>query len=587
VSHFLLVEPMTDHGRIRPAASLGLAVVLGILSASLNPYSQGPKTAQFVDVAKEAGITDLFICGGSQTKKYILETLGSGVALFDYDRDGHLDAFFANASTLDALPAGNVPTHHLYRNSGNGEFRDVTQSAGLASSGWGQGVCVGDYDNDGNDDLFVTYYGHNELYRNQGEGKFVDVTRRAGLASEAVRWGTGCAFLDYDNDSHLDLFVANYVEFDRENTPLPGSNNNCLWRGVPVMCGPRGLKPETNLLYRNNGDGTFRDVSKESGILKPGGRYALSVTTLDFNKDGWLDLYVAVDSQGSLLYRNQGNGRFDEIGVIAGVAYSEDGREQAGMGTAAGDYDGDGFLDLVKTNFANDTSNLYRNHGDGTFEEVSKGAGMGQVAKYLGWGAAFLDYDNDTWPDVLLVNGHVYPEVEGKVAGQTFRQARVLYRNQQGKRFANVSELSGPGITEARSSRGMAAGDYDNDGDLDVFINNIGDTPSLLRNDGGNQQNFLSLFLVGTKSNRNGIGARVMLTTGTKKQLTEVRSGSSFISHHDFRLHFGLANLQEASRIEIQWPSGIRQVMEKVKANQFLKVVEPLPGERLVPKRLP
>ena len=554
----------------------------GALITSLYPRTQESKTVQFVDVGEKAGLRDVFICGGQQTKRYILETLGSGVALFDYDRDGHLDAFFVNASTLEGFPVDRAPTHHLYRNLGNGTFRDVTNSAGLAASGWGQGVCVGDYDNDGYDDLFVTHYGKNTLYRNQGDGRFVDVTGNAGLNSQSVRWGTGCAFLDYDNDSHLDLFVANYVQFDRENTPLPGSNDNCLWRGVPVMCGPRGLKPAMNLLYRNNGNGTFSDVSKESGILKAGGRYALSVTTLDFNKDGWLDLYVAVDSQGSLLYRNKGNGTFDEIGVVAGVAYSEDGREQAGMGTAAGDYDRDGYLDLVKTNFANDTSNLYRNNGDGTFEEVSKGTGLSQVTKYLGWGAAFLDYDNDTWLDILLVNGHVYPEVEGKVAGQTFRQARVLYRNQDGKRFANVSGLSGPGITDERPSRGMAVGDYDNDGDIDVFVNNMGETPSLLKNQGGSRQAFLSLVLVGTKSNRNGIGAKVTLTAGGRKQFSEVRSGSSFMSHNDFRLHFGLANLSEVERIEIYWPSGIRQVIENVKMNQFLQVVEPSAEKREV-----
>jgi enediyne biosynthesis protein E4 len=570
---------MTPHVN-RPGMRPGVLILLGVVALSLYPRTQENKSIQFVDVARESGLTDLFICGGEKMKKYILETLGSGVALFDYDRDGYLDAFFVNASTLEGFPAGKAPTHHLYRNLGDGKFRELTASAGLAASGWGQGVCVGDYDNDGHDDLYVTYYGKNTLYRNQGGGRFVDVTANAGLNSESVRWGTGCAFLDYDNDSHLDLFVANYVQFDRENTPLPGSNNNCLWRGVPVMCGPRGLKPEMNLLYRNNGNGTFSNVSRESGILKAGGRYALSVTTLDFDNDGWLDLYVAVDSQGSLLYRNKGNGTFDEIGVVAGVAYSEDGREQAGMGTAAGDYDGDGYLDLVKTNFANDTSNLYRNNGDRTFEEVSKGAGLGQVTKHLGWGTAFLDYDNDAWPDILLVNGHVYPEVEGKVVGQTFRQARVLYRNQEGQRFVNVSEIVGPGIADERSSRGMAVGDYDNDGDVDVFINNMGDSPSLLKNQGGNRQAFLSLFLVGTKSNRNGIGARVTVTAGGRKQLGEVRSGSSFMSHSDFRLHFGLAKLNKAERIEIQWPSGIQQVMENVKANQFLEVVEPAAEER-------
>jgi len=560
---------------LRPAliACFGsLLILLSSIKQSQTPFGE------LVDVASESGLTDLIVCGGSQSKKYILETLGSGVALFDYDRDGLLDAFFVNASRLEGFASGQAPTHHLYRNLGKGKFVDVAKAAGLAASGWGQGVCVGDYDNDGFDDIFITYYGHNTLYRNQGNGTFGDITREAGLYSGAVRWGTGCAFLDYDNDSHLDLFVANYVGFDPENTPLPGSNNNCVWRGIPVMCGPRGLKAETNLLYHNNRDGTFSDKSESSGILKPGGRYALSVTPLDFDQDGGTDIYVAVDSQGSLLYHNKQNGTFDEIGVAAGVAYSEDGREQAGMGTAAGDFNGDGFLDLVKTNFANDTPNLYRNNGDGTFEEITKLAGLGQVTKYLGWGTAFLDFDNDSWSDILIVNGHVYPEVEGKVPDQKFRQARILYRNEDGEKFTNFSALGGLGVSDERSSRGMAIGDYDNDGDLDVFISNMGEAPSLLRNDGGNHQNFLSIFLVGTRSNRNGIGARVKVVVKGRKQFGEVRSGSSFLSHHDFRLHFGLGKATLVDRIEIQWPNSRLQIVENVKANQFLTVKEPGSG---------
>ena len=553
-----------------------LVVCLGSMMICLSPtiQSESPSGQLFVDVASESGLTDLIVCGKNQSKKYILETLGSGVALADYDRDGNLDAFFVNGSQLEGFAVGQAPTHHLYRNAGNGKFVDVTKAAGLAASGWGQGVCVGDYDNDGFDDLFITYYGHNTLYRNRGNGTFNDVTKEAGLYSDTVRWGTGCAFVDYDNDSYLDLFVANYLVFDPENTPLPGSNNNCMWRGVPVMCGPRGLKAETNLLYHNNRNGTFNDKSEVSGILKPGGRYALSVTPSDFDQDGASDIYVAVDSQGSLLYHNKNNGTFDEIGVVAGVAYSEDGREQAGMGTAAGDFNGDGFLDLVKTNFANDTANLYRNNGDGSFEEITKIAGLGQVTKYLGWGAAFLDFDDDSWPDILLVNGHVYPEVEGKVPDQKFRQARVLYRNEGGKKFTNYSRFGGTGISQERSSRGMAVGDYDNDGDLDVFISNMGEAPSLLRNQRANHQNFLSIFLVGTRSNRDGIGAKVTVLSKGRKQFSEVRSGSSFLSHHDIRQHFGLGTSSVIDRIEIRWPSGILQIIRNVKANQFLTIKE-------------
>jgi hypothetical protein len=571
-----------SESELKPTVLLNFLYYIGLCAAVVLAgrviISASDQEVRFVDVARQAGIHDLYVCGGEKTKKYLLETLGSGVALFDFDRDGNIDAFFANASTLEGFPKGKQPTNHLYRNQGNGTFKDVTQEAKLVASGWGQGVCVGDYDNDGFDDLFVTYYGHNILYHNQGDGTFIDVTRKAGLYKEQIRWSTGCALLDYDNDGHLDLFIANYVIFDKENTPLPGVNNNCLWRGVPVLCGPRGLPGDTNLLFHNNGDGTFSDVSERSGILAPGAHYSLSVTTLDFDKDGWTDIYVAVDSQGSLLYHNRGNGTFEEIAVVTGVAYGEDGREQAGMGTAAGDFDGNGYLDLVKTNFANDTSNLYRNNADGTFEDYTHASGLGQIRKYLGWGAAFLDYDNDSWPDILLVNGHTYPEVEGKVPDQEFRQSRVLYRNQSGRRFVNVSATSGPGITDQRSSRGMAVGDFDNDGDVDVFISNIGDTPSLLRNEGGNRQNFLSLYLIGTQSNRNGIGAKVYVTSGNRTQYTEVRSGSSFLSHNDFRLHFGVGDAKTIDLIRIEWPSGIKQELNKIQPNQFLTITEPGAG---------
>ena len=380
-------------------------VVLGVGLLAVMA-AQIPDGVRFVDIALEAGLKDIFYCGGERTKNYIIETLGTGTALLDYDNDGDLDIFIVNASKLEGFPAGEEPTNHLYRNDGAGKFKDVTREAGLARSGWGQGVCAGDIDNDGHTDLYVTYWGHDVLYRNTGNGTFQDVTESAGMKTEGVRWGTGCAFLDFDKDGKLDLLVANYVQFDQKNTPTPNMSNACRWKDMKVMCGPRGLKGGINRLWRNVSDGkrlAFSDVSQSSGITAPGERYSLSVTTLDSDNDGWPDAYVAVDSQASILYRNNHDGTFTDTGVETGVAYSEDGREQAGMGTAAGDYNGDGHIDLAKTNFIDDTPNIYRNNGDGTFAEVTGAAGLGSVTRYLGWGVTFLDYDNDTWPDLLMV----------------------------------------------------------------------------------------------------------------------------------------------------------------------------------------
>ncbi len=547
-----------------------VAAISCILALSLLAL-RGEPLPYFRDIAAKAGLADPFFCGSDSVKKYIVESIGSGVALLDYDNDGLLDAFFVTASRFEPFPDG-APTNHLYRNNGKGGFTRVTQQAGLDASGWGQGVCAGDFDNDGFTDLFVTYWGANRLYRNSGKGTFLDVSTSVGFPT-ATRWGAGCAFLDYDRDGRLDLFVANYLAFDQRTVPLPGASPTCRWKGIPVLCGPVGLPGESNLLYRNEGGGRFRDVSATSGVAAVRDRYSMSVTTLDFDHDRWPDIYVAVDSKPSILFRNNRNGTFTDVAVEAGVAYSEDAREQSGMGSAAGDFDGDGRLDLVKTNFIDDTANLYRNLGDGTFEDRVHATGMGKNTSFMGWGTGFLDYDNDGWPDIFMVNGHVYPEMETKVAGQPYRQRAILYRNVEGKRMEDVSARAGA-VAERHSSRGAAFGDFDNDGGVDVFVNNMNERPSLLRNEGP-RGNFVSLRLDGVKSNRSAIGARVTVWAGGRKQVQEVRSGSSFFSHSDLRLHFGLGPAASADRIEIEWPYGdLRETIGKVDTGQFVTITE-------------
>ena len=528
---------------------------------------------QFVDIAGKVGLTDTFYCGSDTAKKYILESLGNGVALIDYDNDGFLDAFFVTATRFEGFPKGQTPTHQLYRNLHDGSFSKVTREAGLDGSGWGQGVCAGDYDNDGFVDLFVTYYGKNRLYRNSGTGRFNDVAVEAGLP-QATRWSTGCAFVDYDRDGRLDLFVANYAVFNKDTIPLPGASPNCRWKGVDVMCGPKGLPGETNQLFHNEGNGRFREVSVPSRVAAVSDRYSLSVTTLDFDHDGWPDIYVAVDSQASILYHNNRDGTFTDVAVEAGVAYRDDGREQAGMGSAAGDIDGDGHLDLVKTNFIDDTPNVYRNHGDGFFEDMVHSMGVGRNLKFMGWGIAFLDFDNDGRPDLFMVNGHVYPEIEVKLPDQQYRQRSMLYRNVDGKKLEDVSDQAGPAVMARHVGRGLAVGDYDNDGNVDLFINNMNEPPSLLHNRGSGLH-FQSVRLVGVKSNRSAIGARVTVTVAGRRQVQEVRSGSTFLSQSDLRLHFGLGTAEAAERIEIEWPyPGSKDVIANVKAGQFVTIVE-------------
>jgi hypothetical protein len=531
--------------------------------------------ANFVDVAEKARLTMKNVFGGIDTKKYIIETTGTGVAIFDYDNDGWPDLFFVNGTTLEDMKAGKSgPTNHLYHNNHDGTFTDVTEKAGLAdATGWGQGVCVGDYDNDGWQDLYVTYYGKNRLYHNE-HGVFKLVSEKAGVAGNGKEWGAGCAFVDYDRDGHLDLFVANYVDFDVTTAPAPGDRPSCMWKGAPVMCGPRGLPHHKNILYHNRGDGTFEDVTTKAHIDQTNGHYALGVSTLDYDNDGWPDIYVACDSTPSILYHNNRDGTFTDVAVVAGAAFNEDGREQGGMGTTVGDFDGDGRLDIFKTNFSDDTSTLYHNNPDGTFTDVTTAAGLGLHTKYLGWGAMFFDFDNDSWPDLMLVNGHVYPEVDKFHLGSNYQEPRILYRNNGDATFSDVSDAAGSGITTMASSRGLAIGDLWNTGQLSAVISNMSATPSLLKNEQKNPNHWIAFKTLGTKSNRDGIGARITIKAGKRFLVDEVRSGSSYYSQSDMRVHFGLGSLTKLDSVEIRWPSGLTEHFDDVSVDKINTVTE-------------
>jgi enediyne biosynthesis protein E4 len=533
----------------------------------------------FINVARESGLNAKTVFGGEHKNKYLLETTGCGVAFYDYDNDGWLDIFFVNGWRLEGFPAGQEPTSRLFKNNRDGTFTDVTAKAGLAHSGWGQAVCVGDYDNDGNDDLFVTYFGKNVLYHNNGDGTFTDVSEKAGVTGNGKRWSTGCTFFDYDRDGYLDLFVANYIDMDLRTAPVPESGP-CLYKGVMVACGPPGLMGGKNILYHNNGDGTFTDVSEKAGVFTAGGTYGLGVLAADLDNDGWPDLYVADDSTASVLYQNKKNGTFVDIATEAGCALSADGKPQAGMGISAGDYDLDGNLDLVKTNFAGDTPTLYHNLGGATFEDTTFQAGLGKHTQYLGWGCGFFDMDNDGWLDILICNGHVYPEVEQLKTEAGYAQRKLLYRNLRDGRFDDVSYDAGPGISDQSASRGCAFGDFDNDGDLDVVVNTVNDYPQLLRCDNKTGNNWVKVKLVGTKSNRSGIGARLKCVTslpGESKphqQIDEVRSSSGYFSQNDLRIHFGLGKAEKVNLLEIRWPSGTVEQLKDIKANRLIYVRE-------------
>ena len=531
-----------------------------------------PFLPTFTDVSKSAGLTYPTIYGPVDHKDYIIETVGCGCAFLDYDNDGWMDILVLSGSRVNDAPEGT--SSRLYKNNRDGGFTDVTKKAGLLRTCWASAVTVGDYNNDGFDDLFITAYGQNILYRNNGDGTFSDVTREAGLLSKETRWGAGCSWIDYNRDGHLDLFVSNYLQFDFEHTKKPGQDSNCRWKNVPVNCGPRGLPFGKNSLYRNNGDGTFTDVSKESGIAGASPSYGMTVVAADFDNDGWPDIYVACDSTPSLLFRNQHDGRFEESALLAGVALSADGMEEAGMGVAAGDVKLTGNLDIFKTHFADDTNVLYLNDGKGNFRDATIESGIAVENRFVNWGVGIVDLDNDGNPDLFFVTGNVYPEVEAKAPAYPFKTPRVIFRNLGGGRFEELLDLAGPAVAEPHASRGCAFGDFDNDGDIDVLIVNLNEPPTLLRNDLKGENHWIKVKLIGTRSNRSAIGTRVTCLYSNKKQAQEVLAQSSFYSSNDPRLHFGLGRAAVAD-LEIRWTNGLKQFVKNVKANQILTLREP------------
>jgi enediyne biosynthesis protein E4 len=571
-------------------AAVGLVLALaGLPRAEDQPLWP----VSFVDVAPMAGLKYPSIYGGPDKKRFIIETNGAGVAFVDYDNDGWADVLVLSGTRLEdasrtdkAWPPGEAPTNHLYRNNHDGTFMDVTEVAGLRRTGWASSVCAGDYDNDGWTDLFITYYGHNVLYHNV-HGRFEDVTARSGLAAGGTRWGSGCTFLDYDRDGKLDLFVANYLVLDLAKTPEPGQGQSCLWKGIPVNCGPKGLPTDVNLLYRGDGDGAFKDVSEASGISKVKGRYSMTAAAADLDGDGWTDIYVACDSTAAILYRNNRDGTFSDVALAMGAALSEFGNEQAGMGLAVGDFNEDGLLDLFKTHFADDIPALYRGLGRGQFEDVASDLGLGVQNRYVEWGAGTPDLDDDGWPDLFYATGNVYPEVEGLLPQYPHRSPKVVFWNHLGARFEDVSLKSGPGVVTPHSSRGAAFGDFDNDGDVDVLVMNMNEPPSLLRNEYAGKNAWLEVKLVGTRSNRSGIGATVVVTAGDRSQARPVLSQSSYYSHDDLRLHFGLGATARADTIEVRWPSGLVERWADVAARRVITLTEgtgtvggPSPGSR-------
>jgi hypothetical protein len=535
----------------------------------------------FTDTAKEVGLTHSSVYGGIDQKRFIIETNGAGVALIDYDRDGWLDALVLSGTRLSeegrqdaTFSKAEAPTNRLYRNQHDGTFADVTDTAGLRRTGWASSVCAGDYDNDGWPDLFITYFGRNVLYRNQQGRGFEDVTSRAGLQRDEVRWGSGCTFIDYDRDGDLDLFISNYLRFDLRAAPEPGKGPNCLWKGVPVNCGPKGLPTDTNLLLRNVGNGTFEDVSDASGISRVTGRYSMTAAAADLDEDGWLDIYVASDSTAAILYRNNHDGTFSDVALESGAAYNELGSPQAGMGLALGDFNRDGRLDILKTHFADDVPALYRALKRGLFEDVAMAVGLGSQNRYVEWGSGLPDLDNDGRADIFYVTGNVYPEVERVLPQYPHRGPRVVFRNVDDTRFEDVTLASGSGATTPHSSRGAAFGDVDNDGDVDVLVMNMNEPPSLLRNEYRGGNGWIAVQLEGVRSSRDGLGATVLMTVGGHTQAQAVLSQSSYYSHDDMRVHFGLGSATQVDRLEVRWPSGQKDVLEDVPARQVIKVRE-------------
>jgi len=560
-------------------AQMGVATGNGVATpAKPLPPGMKPPVVSYEDIAAQAGLTGINVSGNAANKQYIVETTGTGVAIFDYDNDGLPDILLVNGDRFQQSGAPTTPL--LYHNLGGLKFEDVTNKAGLTHTGWGQGVCAGDIDNDGNVDLFMTEWGQNVLYRNQGNGTFRDETQARGLTSAKTRWSTGCAFVDFNRDGALDLMVVHYIEFDPAKTPHPGEKSQCQWKGLPVICGPRGLPGETISLYQNDGYGHFTDVSDRMHITTPKDYYCFSPLVADFDNDGWPDIYVACDSTASLYFHNLKGQRLEEIGVQAGVAYNDEGREQAGMGVAAADFRHSGRFDIFKTNFADDTHTFYRNDGANSFTDATIDTGLAVNTRYLGWGTAAIDFDNDGWKDLILANGHVYPEVDTGHTGEKFKQGRLLYWNRGDGQFYDLSSQAGSGISAVHSSRGLAVGDLNNDGNEEIVIVNMGEAPSLLRNVAPPLGHSILIRAL-TATNRDAIGARVTVNASGQTQIDEVRSGGSYISQNDFRLHFGLGKATSAN-LSIQWLDGKIENFPSVAAEQIVTVQE---GKGIVKKQ--
>ena len=556
-----------NNGKIAVMSKALIAAILATLVSgwSVFPARSQPLPVQFVDRAAANGIAASNASGDAQ--QYIVEGMMGGAAFFDADGDGDVDLYVTNGSRFAGFPPGQHPANYLYRNEG-GSFEDVATHVGVGDTSWSMGCAVADYDNDGNLDLYVTNFGRNRLYRNRADGTFEDATSAAGVGDR--RWGTGCTFGDYDRDGDVDLYVANYVDFtiDYQST-IP-----CQWKNIPVYCGPRGLPAAADILYRNEGDGTFADASKSAGINEL--YYGMAAGFADLDDDGWPDLFVANDSTPNQLYHNQTDGTFTEVALLAGVAYSGEGVKQGCMGLALSDYENDGLIDILATNFADEHNVLYRNSGGLFFTDVSylsrvAGTGSRQVA----WGTAFFDYDNDGDRDLFVANGHTYPEADLPQANSSYREENLLFENRGGGRFDDVSTKAGPGLAIREVSRGTCLADYDQDGDMDLFVLNLNSPPTLLRNEGGNKNNFLQIRPEGTRSNRAGIGARIAISAAGRRQFAQVLSGGSYLSHHDLQVHFGLGSSTLVETLTVQWPSGAVQTLRDVPANQVLVVREP------------
>jgi len=526
---------------------------------------------QLVDVTTASKIRFEHVV--SAEKKYLIESMSGGVLLLDYDQDGWLDIYFTNSPTVEAALRGEKARSALYRNNHDGTFTDVTEQAGVGYPCWAMGGAVADYNNDGWPDILVTCEEGLVLYRNNGDGTFTDVTKQAHLTDP--RWSTGAAFADYDGDGFVDLAVSRYVEFDLKNLPKFGVGATCHYRGIPVQCGPRGMKGIGDSLYHNNGDGTFMDVSKSAGVDDASGYYGLGVLWSDFNDDGRPDLFIADDSTPNYLYRNDGNGRFTDVSFISGTAVSRDGGEMAGMGVAACDFNHSGRFSIYVTDFEDQSNMLYRNDGAMTFTEDASESGIAAVTvPYLGWGTGCIDLDNDGWPDLFVVNGHVYPQVDALAAGAKYKERKLVFLNQGNGTFRDVSSLVGDAVTRAESSRGAAFGDLDNDGRMDVVVENIDGRPMILRNEGRSGNHWIGFQVSGTKSNRAAIGAKVKIIAGGMTQVDEVRSGGSYLSQNDLRVHFGLGSATKIDSVEVRWPSGTIDVMKSLAADKFYAVLE-------------